>query len=104
MCVLISDAFRYELGEELQNLIRQEECFEAEREQALSMLSSFTQLGMAALFPSQALADNGRGAALLNGRSATGPDNRARILASRAVGGGRQGQALHGDIVKIERG
>lgn len=84
VCVLISDAFRYEVGEELQSLIRQEDRFEAELVPALSMLPSYTQLGMAALLPNQtlALADNDSGAALVNGQSATGSDNRARILAA----------------------
>ncbi len=44
VCVLISDAFRYEVGEELQSLIRREDRFEAELEPALSMLPSYTQL------------------------------------------------------------
>ncbi|NYT66100.1 BREX-1 system phosphatase PglZ type A [Alcaligenaceae bacterium] len=83
VCVLISDAFRYEIGEELQSLIRQEDKFDAELKPALSMLPSYTQLGMAALLPNQslALADNDTGAALVNGLSTQGSDNRAKILA-----------------------
>ena len=84
VCVLISDAFRYEVGEELQSLIRQEDRFDAELEPALSMLPSYTQLGMAALLPNQslALADNDTGAALVNGQSAQGSDNRSKILSA----------------------
>ncbi|NYT63362.1 BREX-1 system phosphatase PglZ type A [Alcaligenaceae bacterium] len=84
VCVLISDAFRYEIGEELQSLIRQEDKFDAELRPALSMLPSYTQLGMAALLPNQslALADNDTGAALVNNLSAQGSDNRGKILAS----------------------
>ena len=84
VCVVISDAFRYEVGEELQSLIRQEDRFEAELEPALSMLPSYTQLGMAALLPNQslALADNDTGAALINGQSTLGSDNRSKILAA----------------------
>lgn len=84
VCVLISDAFRYEIGEELQYLMRQEDRFEAEIEPALAMLPSYTQLGMAALLPNQTLTllDNDTGGALVDGQSAQGTVNRGRILAS----------------------
>lgn len=83
VCVLISDAFRYEIGEELQGLIRREDRFEAHLEPALAALPSYTQLGMAALLPhaSLQLADDGTGEVLVDGISATGTANRARILA-----------------------
>ncbi|RYJ60919.1 BREX-1 system phosphatase PglZ type A [Pseudomonas songnenensis] len=82
VCVVISDAFRYEVGEELQSLIRREDRFEAELEPALSMLPSYTQLGMAALLPNQVLqlADNDSGDAMVNGQSAQGAVNRGKIL------------------------
>lgn len=82
VCVLISDAFRYEVGEELQSLIRQEDRFEATLEPALSMLPSYTQLGMAALLPNQSLALADSGNAQVNGQSAQGSDYRAKILAA----------------------
>lgn len=83
VCVLISDAFRYEVGEELQSLIRRENRFDADLVPALARLPSYTQLGMAALLPHKALqlADNGSGEVLVDGQSATGSVNRARILA-----------------------
>lgn len=88
ICVLISDAFRYEVGEELQSLIRQEDRFEAELEPALSMLPSYTQLGMAALLPNQTLqlAENDSGDAMVNGQSAQGSVNRGKILAAAVPG------------------
>ena len=84
VCVLISDAFRYEVGEELQSLIRREDRFDAELVPALACLPSYTQLGMASLLPHQTLqlADDGSGEALVDGTSATGSSNRARILAN----------------------
>ncbi|MFK3919932.1 BREX-1 system phosphatase PglZ type A [Pseudomonas fulva] len=84
VCVVISDAFRYEVGEELQSLIRREDRFEAELEPALSMLPSYTQLGMAALLPNQALqlAENDSGGAMVNGQSTQGAVNRGKILAA----------------------
>ena len=83
ICVLISDAFRYEVGEELQSLIRREDRFEAELVPALACLPSYTQLGMAALLPNKtlALAEDGSGEALVDGGSATGSANRAKVLA-----------------------
>lgn len=85
VCVLISDAFRYEVGEELQSLIRQEDRFEAELEPMLSMLPSYTQLGMAALLPNSSLqlADNDSGDAMVDGQSAQGSVYRGKILATR---------------------
>lgn len=84
VCVLISDAFRYEIGEELQSLIRQEDRFEAELEPALAMLPSYTQLGMAALLPNKTLSlvNDESGQALVDGLSATGTVNRGKILSS----------------------
>ena len=85
VCVLISDAFRYEVGEELQSLIRQEDRFEADLEPMLSMLPSYTQLGMAALLPNSnlQLADNDSGDVIVDGQSAQGSVNRGKILATR---------------------
>lgn len=83
VCVLISDAFRYEIGEELQSLIRREDRFDAELVPALSCLPSYTQLGMAALLPNQALqlVEDDSGLALVDGQSSMGSANRAKILA-----------------------
>ena len=84
VCVLISDAFRYEIGEELQSLMRQEDRFDAELEPVLAMLPSYTQLGMAALLPNKTLAllNDETGQALVDGQSAMGTANRGKILAS----------------------
>lgn len=83
VCVLISDAFRYEVGEELQCMIRREDRFDAELVPALACLPSYTQLGMASLLPHQflQLAEDGSGEALVDGSSSTGSSNRAHILA-----------------------
>jgi uncharacterized protein (TIGR02687 family) len=53
--VIISDAMRYEVAEELGSLIRQEDRFEATLEAVLGVLPSYTQLGMAALLPHSTL-------------------------------------------------
>ncbi len=82
VCVIISDAMRYEIGEELLSLIRQEDRYSAELEPAISMLPSYTQLGMAALLPNKklTLADNETGAVLVDGKSSQGVANRIKIL------------------------
>lgn len=84
VCVIISDAMRYEIGEELLSLIRQEDRYSAELEPALSMLPSYTQLGMAAILPNKelAIADNETGTVLVDGQSSQGTINRGKILCS----------------------
>ena len=80
--VIISDALRYEIGDELLKLIRQEDRYDATLEPVLSMLPSYTQLGMAALLPNRqlALADNDTGTVMVDGQSSQGMVNREKIL------------------------
>ena len=82
VCVVISDAMRYEVGEELLGLIRQEDRYDATIEPALSMLPSYTQLGMAALLPNKelAIADDESGTVLVDGMKSQGLANRTKIL------------------------
>lgn len=88
VCVIISDAMRYEIGDELLSLIRQEDRYSAELEAALSMLPSYTQLGMAALLPNKdlAIADNDTGTVLVDGQSSQGSANRTKILKAAVQG------------------
>ena len=83
VCVIISDAMRYEIGDELLSLIRQEDRYSADLEAALAMLPSYTQMGMAALLPNNELviADNNTGTVQVDGKSSQGLVNRAKILA-----------------------
>lgn len=87
VCVIISDAMRFEIGNELLSRVRQEDKFSADLEPMLSMLPSYTQLGMAALLPNTdlALADNETGTVLVDGQNAQGTANRQKIL-SRLLG------------------
>ncbi|HCI75259.1 MULTISPECIES: BREX-1 system phosphatase PglZ type A [unclassified Psychrobacter] len=80
--VIISDAMRYEIADELVSLIRQEDRYSADIAPMLSMLPSYTQLGMAALLPNDTLsiADNTSGTVLVNGQSSQGTSNRSKIL------------------------
>lgn len=90
VCVVISDAMRYEIGDELLSLIRQEDRYSAELEPILSMLPSYTQLGMAALLPNSELtvADNETGTVLVDGQSSQGTANRTKILQNALSGRG----------------
>ncbi|MFO7631726.1 MAG: BREX-1 system phosphatase PglZ type A [Caldilinea sp.] len=92
--VVISDAMRYEIGEELLRLIRQEDRYEATIEPLLAVLPSYTQLGMAALLPHTTLAVAGDGAVFADGASTQGTENRKAIL-SQALAG--RGTALRAD-------
>ncbi|EGL53073.1 hypothetical protein MAMP_00236 [Methylophaga aminisulfidivorans MP] len=91
VCVIISDAMRYEIGDELLSLIRQEDRYSAELEPALSMLPSYTQLGMAALLPNQelAIADNDTGTVHVDSQSSMGTANRDKILKAAIDGRGK---------------
>jgi len=103
ICVIISDAMRYEIGEELLGLIRQEDRYSAELEPALSTLPSYTQLGMAALLPNKslAIADNDTGTVLVDGQSSQGTVNRTKILQAALDG---RGQAVKAeDFMQLNR-
>ena len=90
VCVVISDAMRYEIGDELMTLIRQEDRYSAELERVLSVLPSYTQLGMAALLPNRELtiADNDSASVLVDGQSSQGTANRDKILKAALDGAG----------------
>lgn len=53
--VIVSDAMRYEVADELGSRIRQENRFDATLDAVLGVLPSYTQLGMAALLPHSTL-------------------------------------------------
>jgi uncharacterized protein (TIGR02687 family) len=85
--VVISDGMRYEIGEELLRLIRQEDRYDADLEPALTLLPSYTQLGMAALLPHERLEIASDGSTVLvDGESSAGTENRKKIL-ERALPG-----------------
>lgn len=87
VAVIISDALRYEIGEELARAIQEEDRYTAEIEPMLAMLPSYTQLGMAALLPHQNLTIAKDGTLLVDGQSASGTENRAKILANACQDG-----------------
>ena len=83
--VIISDALRYEVAEELCERLVAEDRYEPTLEAAYSTLPSFTALGMAALLPHKELAVRpvGKGIAVwADGMSTQGSDARAKVLAT----------------------
>jgi uncharacterized protein (TIGR02687 family) len=84
--VIISDAMRYEVADELGSLIRQEDRFDANLEALLGVLPSYTQLGMAALLPHTALMHSADAKAVLaDGQQTNNTAFRSKIL--ETVGG-----------------
>ncbi len=89
--VIISDALRYEAAADFAQRLRSANRWTAEVETIFGVLPSYTQLGMAALLPGQQWSvDPATGNVTVDGRSATGTENRVEILrlacAGRATG------------------
>ncbi|HIJ32815.1 MAG TPA: BREX-1 system phosphatase PglZ type A [Gammaproteobacteria bacterium] len=83
--VIISDAFRYEAGEEMVSRIRHEDRYQAKLNVALSSLPSYTQLGMASLLPQSTelplrIADSKSGSVFIGEHSTQGVENRDKAL------------------------
>lgn len=84
--VIISDALRYEVAEELGSLIRKEDRFDASLDAVLGVLPSYTQLGMAALLPHSTLKHSADGKTVLaDDQPTNGTALRSKIL--EKVGG-----------------
>lgn len=86
VCVIISDALRYEIGDELLRLIRQEDRYSAELEVSLTMLPSYTQLGMASLLPHEDLQVKEDSTVLVDGHNSQGLENRRKSLGRQLNG------------------
>jgi uncharacterized protein (TIGR02687 family) len=82
VCVIISDALRFEVGEALSGAIRSANKYEVQLGSAISSVPSYTQLGMASLLPHTTLeiADNDSGLVLIDGQSTRGLEARAKRL------------------------
>jgi uncharacterized protein (TIGR02687 family) len=84
--VIISDALRYEVADELGSRIRQEDRFDATLDAVLGVLPSYTQLGMAALLPHSTLAHTPDAETVLaDGQPTNGTEARGKVL--QQVGG-----------------
>ncbi len=100
--VIVSDALRYEAGEELVKRILNEDRYEATIEPVLSMLPSYTQLGMAALLPNHELkiGEDDSSTTYVDGQSSRGKDQRIKILQRELS----QATAIHvQDLIELNR-
>jgi uncharacterized protein (TIGR02687 family) len=88
VAVIISDALRFEVGEECLRRIRALDRFDAELRPMISSLPSYTQLGMAALLPHSALAlaEDGSGDVISDGENTKGLAAREKLLAAGRKG------------------
>lgn len=78
--VIISDALRYEVAQEISEHFKGEYRFEANLASQLGVLPSYTSLGMAALLPHSKIEYNVAGDVLVNGKSTSSLDSRNEIL------------------------
>ncbi|HJG42481.1 BREX-1 system phosphatase PglZ type A [Corynebacterium phoceense] len=79
--VIISDALRYEIADELKSHLRRTDRLDAELDAMLGVLPSYTQLGMASLLPHGKLSIAADGNTILSdGNSTAGTVNRQKLL------------------------
>jgi len=100
--VIISDAFRYEVGREMVTKILQEDRYNAKIEGAISQLPSYTQLGMASLLPNEKIefCDDNSGRVIIDALPATGTAGRNKILKQQE----KSGTAIQSkELMKMDR-
>ncbi|MED5609478.1 BREX-1 system phosphatase PglZ type A [Pseudomonas sp. JH-2] len=89
--VVISDALRYEVAQELNESLNGKYRFAAELGSQLGVLPSYTKLGMASLLPHKTLSYTDAGLVQVDGLSSDGLESRNKILS------GVQGLALRAE-------
>lgn len=89
--VIISDALRYEVAQEICEALNGQYRFDATLTSQLGVLPSYTSLGMAALLPHNKIEFNQAGDVLVNGKSTSSLASRDEILNSY------QGMAVEAD-------
>ena len=101
--VIISDALRFEIADELLSRIRQEDRYEAAIDTLLGALPSTTQIGMAALLPHKqlALTTEAVSEVIVDGMNSAGTAGRAKILQKALPG---QATAIQAEaFLKMDR-
>lgn len=101
LCVVISDALRYEVAEELKRRLNSENMYEADLDSCLGCLPSYTQLGMASLLPPGPLeiTPDGSTNVRLGGVATGGLEARGQILSERS--GVRCAAIKHDELMKL---
>ncbi len=80
VCVIISDAFRYECGMQLNDFFEFNEKYETRIYPMISTIPSYTQLGMATLLPNRSIHIGDDYSVSVNDRNSQGISNRNQIL------------------------
>ncbi|MDA1348822.1 MAG: BREX-1 system phosphatase PglZ type A, partial [Chloroflexi bacterium] len=80
--VIISDAFRYEAAQELAQELNGKYRFQASLSSQLSVVPSYTALGMASLLPHETLGYDKKGNVLLDGKPCASSEQRNDILST----------------------
>lgn len=79
--VVISDALRFEIGQELHSMLVQENRFESKLSSMVSSIPSYTQLGMASLLPHENIEIGpGNDSVSVDGISTVGTKQREKVL------------------------
>lgn len=78
--VIISDALRYEVAQEVTATLNGTYRFEAELSSMLGVVPSYTALGMASLLPHKSLSYTSKGEVLVNGQPSASLDQRSNLL------------------------
>ena len=78
--VIISDALRYEVGDELKNKFNSEVVGSSTIEPMVVSIPSITKLGMASLLPNKEITLNEAGRVFVDGKDSSGLENRKSIL------------------------
>ena len=98
--VVISDAFRYELGMNLDRKFAREKKYTTKMQSFLSVLPSVTEFGKAALLPNHQLTYTEKTEVLVDGKKTNGLTNRRAILQQRDA----NAAALnYDDVVKMTK-
>ncbi len=100
--VIISDAFRFEIGKELAHRLMQSDRYDAKVDPVVSSLPSYTQLGMASLLPhnSLSLVDDDSARINADGQLASGTAGRDKVIKAH----GKAGKAVqHKDFMELGR-
>lgn len=82
--VIISDALRYECGVSFLRNMQKENRFESTLDYQISLLPSYTQLGMASLLPHDKISFGKGDDVLLDGKSTKGINSRSKILSEQS--------------------
>ncbi|MEO8275807.1 MAG: BREX-1 system phosphatase PglZ type A [Thermoanaerobaculia bacterium] len=98
--VIVSDALRFEIAQELTTLLNGTYRFEADLSSQLGVLPSYTALGMASLLPHERLEYSANGDVLVDGKGTTSFEQRNAILGTVGGMAVRAGELL--DLKKEE--